>query len=59
VSFTGRITVILGAGLAFLGSLALPTHSRGGLVLIGFGLGMCAAVVIVYVDARQRSRWVR
>jgi hypothetical protein len=56
MSFTGRITVILGAGLAFLGSLALPTHSQGGLVLIGFGLGMCASVVIVYVDAR---RWAR
>jgi hypothetical protein len=56
VSFTGRAVLLLGAGLATLGSLLLPSRSAGGLVLVGFGLGMCASVGIVYVDAR---RWAK
>jgi hypothetical protein len=56
VSFTGRAVLVLGAALAILGSLLLPSKSAGGLVLVGFGLGMCASVGIVYMDAR---RWAR
>lgn len=54
MSFTGRAVAILGAALAIFGSFLLPSKSAGGLVLVGFGLGMCAAVGIVYVDARSR-----
>jgi hypothetical protein len=56
VSFTGWVVLTLGSALAVCGSIVRAQGYPAGLFLAGVGTGMCAGLVIVWIDAR---RWAR